>query len=424
MKDGISNYADVIVIGAGHAGLSISYFLKQEGLNHLVFERGKVGDSWSNQRWDSFRLNTPNYVNLLPGLENNFTDADGYCSAPDFVNLLVSYMKLYNLPVIENCEVISIEKSSGSTEFSVRVSENKIIKNYISGKVIIASGGQNKKCIPVFAGLIDGNIMQLHAADYRNELMLPPGAVFVAGSAQSGVQIAEDLISAGRQVFISTSKVGRVPRRYRGRDIVDWLMMTGYFDTKVTDIPFQQTRLERQPQISGTGIRGHTLSLQSLAKKGAVIVGKAENAGKDNVCLLPNASENVMFADAVSAKIKNMVDDYITGSGLNSEKAEDDASDLPDRTGACSSDIPSLNFRENNIRSIIWATGFSGDYSYLKLPALDNNGMILHNEGVSEIEGLYFLGMPWLRKRKSAIICGIKEDAEFIAGKVILSHSS
>jgi putative flavoprotein involved in K+ transport len=229
---------------------------------------------------------------------------------------------------------------------------------------------------------------------------------------------------AGRQVFLSTSKVGRAPRRYRGRDIVEWLLLTGYFDVKASDLPYQQIRLERQPQISGTGTRGHTLSLQSLAKKGAVILGKIENAGIDNIYLQPNAAENVRFADAVSAKIKNLVNEYIMSSGIIAETTDEDISDLPDEAAACSSPLSSVNLKENNIKSIIWATGFTGDFSYLKLPVFNNSGMLLHSEGISEIEGLYFLGLPWLRKRKSAIICGIRQDAEFIAGKLMLSEFS
>jgi putative flavoprotein involved in K+ transport len=424
MKGNISNYLDVIVVGAGHAGLSISYYLKQLGLSHLVFERGKVGDSWSNQRWDSFRLNTPNRVNLLPGLENKFQDGDGYCSASDFVNLLDSYRATFNLPVIENCEVVAIKKKSGSQEFSVQVIENNLDKIYTCRKVVVASGGQNKPYIPFFSSEVNPQITQLHAAGYRNESLLPPGAVFVVGSAQSGVQIAEDLLLAGRHVFLSTSKVGRACRRYRGRDIVDWLLLTGYFDVRTSEIPLQQIRQERQPQISGTGIRGHTLSLQLLAKMGAVILGKAENADTENIYLQTNAAENIRFADAVSAKIKNMVDGYIKNLNLDAEPSEEDIPDLPDDAAVSSSSLSTVNFRENNIRSIIWASGFTGEYNYLKLPALDNSGRLLHNEGISEIEGLYFLGIPWLRKRKSAIICGIAEDAEFIAERVRLSRSA
>jgi len=223
---------DVIVIGAGHAGLSISYHLKKLHLDHIVFEQGKIGNSWSKQRWDSFRLNTPNKFNLLPGQENIFPDAEGFSSAPDFVRLLQDYNKKFDLPVVENSRVLSVNNVSGLNKFSVSVSENGTHKYYSSKQLVIASGGQNVKYIPSFAKNISEDILQLHACEYRNSSSLPEGADLIVHCPQSGVQIAEDLIDSGRRVFISTSQVARVPRRYRGKDIVDWLMLTGFNDVR------------------------------------------------------------------------------------------------------------------------------------------------------------------------------------------------
>ena len=183
---------DVIVIGAGHAGLSISYHLKKLHLDHIVFEQAEIGNSWSNQRWDSFKLNTPNKFNLLPEQENNFADAEGFSSASDFVCVLQDYCKKFDLPVIEKSRVLSVEYVSGSKYFSVCVSENGSAKYYLSKQVVIASGGQNNKNIPSFAKNISKEVLQVHACEYRNTSLLPEGAVLIVGSAQSGVQIAED----------------------------------------------------------------------------------------------------------------------------------------------------------------------------------------------------------------------------------------
>jgi putative flavoprotein involved in K+ transport len=416
-----ASLVDVIVIGAGHAGLSISYHLKELHLDHIVFEQGKIGDSWRNQRWDSFRLNTPNKFNLLPGQENVFSDTEGFSSASDFVYLLENYCRKFDLPVIENARVLSVEYVSGSKNFSVYVFENGSARYYLSKQIVIASGGQNRKNIPSFAKNISEEVLQLHTCEYRNASLLPEGAVLIVGSAQSGVQIAEDLIESGRRVFISTSEVARVPRRYRGKDIVDWLMLTGFNDVRTKDVVDHQILTMKQPQASGVGIRGHTVSLQSLAQKGVVILGKIETINATRVIIQPNAAVHVKFADEFSRKIKVMIDEFVQKSGLQAPLAEEDIDDQPDETGECASSIASLDLQGTHINSIIWTTGFKGDFSYLKLPFFNDYGMLKHADGISDIEGLYFLGLPWLRKRKSGIILGIKEDSEFIAEKLFAS---
>lgn len=417
-----SSILDVIVIGAGHAGLSISYFLKNLNLNYLVFEKGYIGDTWRNQRWDSFKFNTPIKVNLLPGQENTLTESEGFWSAREFVSLLEDYSETFKLHVLENSEVLSVERIPGIKAFSVCVSENGSPKYYRCRQVVVASGAQNKKSIPSFANKISKKIFQLHAGDYKKASMLPDGASLVVGSAQSGVQIAEDLIDNGKNVFISTSLVGRVPRRYRGKDIVDWLIRTGFYDAQTINFDDHQI-LAKFPQISGVGYRGHTVSLQALARKGAVILGKTENTDSVNFYLQPDAANHVNFADESSKKTKKMIDEYIDKSQLNAPPPEDDIADIPDESAECASDITSLNLKENNITSIIWTTGFGGDFSYLKLPIVNSAGKLKHLEGISDIEGLYFLGLPWLRKRKSGIILGILEDAEFIAHELLTHHS-
>jgi putative flavoprotein involved in K+ transport len=410
---------DVLVIGGGHAGLSISYHLTQHKLNHLIFERGKIGSSWRSQRWDSFKLNTANKVNLLPGEDNIFPDPDGFCSASEFASFLEGYAKRYKLPIREQCKVTAIEKAVDSELFSVSVCENGVVKIYRTNQVVIASGSQNEKNIPAFAKNISSDILQLHTSEYKNATCLPTGCVLIVGTAQSGTQVAEDLIDAGRKVFVSTSQVSRIPRRYRDKDIVDWFIITGFYDMRIEDITDLEILKLKQPQVSGVGLRGRTLSLQGLAKKGAVIFGKMENTITGIVFLLPNAASNVLFGDESSKKIKNMIDSYISKSQHPFSLPELDTADLPDDYATCVSNITELNLRENNVTSIIWATGFSGDFSYLKLPVFNDDGTLKHRNGVSEIKGLYFIGLPWLRKRKSGIIFGIKEDAEYLTQKIL-----
>ena len=407
---------DVIVVGAGFAGLSASYHLKNYGLRHMVFERGKIGNSWRSQRWDSFRLNSTNKLNVLPGMKNNTDNADAFPTAPDFVAALQQYVSDCKLPVLENSKVIAVEKPGDF--FQVIVSANNNIINYSCRQIIIASGIANEIKIPFFSAHISSGIKQVHTSEYSNAGQLPAGAVLVSGSAQSGVQIAEDLLASGRKVFLSTSKVARIPRWYRGRDIFYWLIDIKYFDLKVDEVTDPATFESRNPQLAGTGNGRDTVSLQSLAKRGAVILGKMDKADNENVFFQPNAAMHVKFADEFSENIKKRIDDYIIENQLTAPPPHYDAADVPDVETVCACSIASLNLKQNNIGSIIWSTGFNADFSYIKLPVFDVKGKLIHHNGLASFPGLYFLGYPWMRTRKSTILFGITEDAAFIVDKV------
>ncbi|HEX5653254.1 MAG TPA: NAD(P)-binding domain-containing protein, partial [Chitinophagaceae bacterium] len=334
----------------------------------------------------------------------------------DYYTFFEEYVAKYDLPVKENSKVLSIEKPADI--FDVTISSPEGISHYSSRNVIIASGYASETRIPPFADKIDLSVKQLHASQYRNAGQLPAGAVLVVGSAQSGCQIAEDLADAGRKVFLSTSMVARVPRRYRGRDIMEWLIDMKFFDMRAEDIPDPAMRNMKPPQITGTGGGRHTISLQSFAKKGVTILGKTENAEGKSITLQPNAAMHVKFADGFSKKVKEMIDEFILKAGTRAEPPEADENDMPDENAACASPLTSLDLEENNIRSIIWSTGFSGDFSYLKLPVFDEEGNLKHKDGLPAVPGLYFLGYPWLRGRKSLLIFGIKGDAEFVADRI------
>ncbi len=409
---------DVVVIGAGHAGLCISKLLSDHRLTHRVFERGKIGESWHSQRWHSFKLNSVNRLNLLPGQTAIFQNTEAFSFAPEFVTQLEAYAREFDLPVVENAVVTAVEKDEAHSFFTIRVSISGISEVFHSRQVVVASGGQNKVTVPHLAQNIASDIVQKHASQYRSAAQLPEGAVLVVGSAQSGTQVAEDLSNAGRKVFLSTCKVGRIPRTYRGKDIFDWMFGMGLYDT-MRDEASPELLQTRPPQVSGVGIRGKTCSLQSLARKGAVILGKAEKADGDIVYLQPNAADHVLFADAFSAKLKRVIDDYIHQQNIAAPSPEEDLNDLPDEIASCASSVTTLSLKANNITSVIWATGFTGDFSYLKLPVFNEDRTPKHHNGISDVNGLYFLGLPWLRKRASGIIWGVADDASSIAQQIL-----
>ena len=413
MKD---KMLDVIVAGGGFSGLSASYHLKKYGLTHLVFERGRIGESWRSQRWDNFRLNSSNKLNVLPGVNYEPASADLFGTAPKLVSSFEEYVSTHQLPVLENSTIISVEKKEDI--FSVSVSSGNSIKEYSCRQVIIASGVANEIKIPSFAANISKNIKQLHTSQYRNTGQLPAGAVLVVGGAQSGIQIAEDLLAAGRKVYLSTSCVGRIPRWYRGKDIFYWIMDTKFYDIKAEEIEDPKLLELRPPHVSGTGSGRESLSLQSLAKKGAIILGKMDGAEQNNVFFQPNADMHVKFADEFSQKIKTMIDEFISKNNLSAPSPHYDEADIPDTNASCASSITSLDLQENNINSIVWSTGFNVDFNYIKLPVFDNAGKLIHKDGIPLVPGIYFLGYPWLRNRKSPILFGIIEDAEFIVDKL------
>lgn len=411
---------DTIVVGAGVAGLSASYYLKKYRLNHIVFDRGRIGESWRSQRWDSFRLNSINKLNTLAGSVYSGVNATGFATAPEYVSLFEQYVSSFDLPVIENSKVISIARPTDL--FSVTVSTNGKISDYSCRTVIIASGYASEIKIPSFAKKISSRIKQLHASEYRNAGQLPAGAVVVVGSAQSGVQIAEDLVDAGKKVYLSTSMVARVPRWYRGRDIMEWLIDMKFFEIKAEEIPDPAMLNMKPPQITGVGGNKYTISLQSLAKKGVVIVGKTDTAEENNIFFQANAAMHVRFGDEFSKKVKEMIDGFIFKNELAAEAAQPDEADRPDENASCANSLKSLNFEKDDIGAVIWATGFTGDFSYIKLPVFDDEGNLRQRDGIPSIPGLYFLGYPWLRGRKSLLLFGIKDDAEFVVDN-IYSHS-
>ena len=407
---------DVIVVGAGHAGLSASYYLKNFGLSHLVFERGKAGESWRSQRWNSFMLNSSNKLNTLPG-DDGGKDPDGFSSSRQYVSSLEDYITTFQLPVLENTLVLSIEKDEINGIFNVTTSQHNRTGRYQARQVIIASGSMNERVFPSFAGNMSPGIQQLHGAEYRAPSQLADGAVLVAGSGQSGCQIAADLAAGGRKVYLSTSMVPRVPRRYRGRDIMDWLIPMNFFEARKEDIKDPMMLNMKVPHLTGVDGGQRTISLQSLAKQGVTILGKIKEADGKQVVLLPNAAMHIQFADGFSKKVKEMIDGFIMQNQIAAPSPEKDEEDTPDNEAASASSIISLHLAEHNIRSVIWTTGFKANFSYIKLPVFDNEGNPKHQDGVADIGGLYFLGLSWLRKRKSITLVGIKEDAAFIAEK-------
>lgn len=413
-----------VVIGAGQAGLAASYYLTQAGIDHVVLERGRIGETWRTQRWDTFVLNTPGWLSHVrsgdrTGDRDGEGQDDGFLSADAFVGRLEAYAARHEVPVRTAANVTRVEPLGPLGEgFLVSIDGPGGPDTLRSRAVVVASGIQNVPRIPAIAAAFPAGLPQVTAADYRRPSDLPPGAVLVVGGAQSGVQIAEDLLATGRTVYLCTSRVGRLRRRYRGRDMLGQLFDAGFYDMTPEDLPDPAMRLWPIPQTSGVGPLGHTVSLQGLAAHGVALLGRPTAVRGDRAVLDDTVGANIVFGDRVSSDLKALVDDHLRGAGAALAPSESDPADDPHPDPAAVHSPGELDLAAAGIGSVVWACGFGGDFGYLPAAAVDMRGVPIHDRGVSPIPGLFFIGFPWLTKRRSGIIAGVDEDAALIAGYV------
>ena len=401
----MSPIVDAVVVGAGQAGLVASYLLRLEHIEHLVLERGEIGQSWRTQRWDSFHLNTPNGCNGLAGMEFHPEEPHAFADADHLVAYFDKYASLFHLPIRPRTTVTGLRNTSDG-RFALRTESEEVLAK----AVVLASGGVSRPRLPAIARGLPDDLAVLSAGTYKNSEALPKGAVLIVGSGQSGCQITEDLLDAGRDVYLSVSKVARVPRSYRGRDIVDWWNDMRFWDVKLEQLEDRSLQSAAQPQVSGTR-GGHTVSLQSLARDGAVLVGRVLNADRRVLKLDRNVRESIRFADEKSQAFKAGIDAYIAREGIEAAAPIPDPGEppLPDLKG--SDEMTSLDLLHAGVSSVIWCTGFDADWSWVEVDVFDQRRQPRHTNGITDCPGLYFLGMPWLSARKSGILLGVSEDA-------------
>lgn len=324
-------------------------------------------------------------------------------------------MSSRGLAVREHTAVTSVRRLPGG-EFRVDTPVGQVHAR----NVVVCSGSMSAPNLPAMAADLDESISSLTAVSYRNADALAPGAVIVVGSGQSGCQIVEDLLAARRTVHLCVSKVARIPRRYRGRDIFTWLRDVGFFDMTVGDLPNPAAQFVAQPQVSGTA-GGHTISLQSLARDGVSLLGRVERIEGTLWHLRPNVDDWVEFADAKFAKFGAAIDTHIEANGITAPDPEPDPNEppMPDLHG--SDQLEQFDLEVEGVSSVIWCVGFRGDFSWIHDDVLDERGLPIHDAGVSPVPGLYFVGFPWLGKRKSGILLGVTEDGHRIVDEITAS---
>ncbi len=390
---------DCAVVGAGPAGLAASAALAARDVEHVVLERGRAAESWRTQRWDSFRLNTPGWMNQLLGEQA----PNAYASGVEVVQRLEKLAA--DCPVRYGMRVARL--AAAGDGYALETGGGEIRARTVAA----ATGDQNVPRVPALARTLPDRLAQHHAAEYRGPGMLPAGAVLVVGSAQSGCQIAEDLLAAGRQVVLATSPVGRVPWWHRGRDSIEWLVEAGFFDQRPRDLPDPSVMHAAQPIVVPGG---RSLSLQALARAGVRLVGRPVAVAGERVTFDASVEANVAAGNAFAARVRAMVDDIIGRRGLDAPPAELDDADEP-----VDLDPPTaLDLRAGEVSSVVWCTGFTGDFSWLDPALVDAHGQPRHEDAAAPAPGIWYVGLRWLIRRSSSIMLGFPGDAATVADAV------
>ena len=396
---------EVVVIGGGQAGLAVSWELVRRGIGHVVLERDRFASAWREQRWDAFCLVTPNWQCTLPGHPYAGDDPDGFMLRDDIVEYVESYASRFSPPVMEGVEVTAVTRDGDG--FRVRTSRGELTTD----AVVLAVGGYHRAKVPRIAERLPRGLTQLHSATYRNPSSLPDGGVLVVGTGQSGAQIAEDLHVAGRDVHLCVGTAPRVARFYRGRDCVAWLHDSGHYRMPIDEHPQGlAARKEANHYVTGRG-GGHDIDLRAFARDGMALHGRLLDVDGAVLSFAGDLRENLDAADATADRIKDTIDRWIAANDIDApDEARYEAVWRPSGDGSAPLDLEAAS-----VRSVVWATGFSSDWSWVRLPIFDGGGYPEHTRGVTTMDGVCVVGLPWLYTWGSGRFAGIAQDAAFVA---------
>ena len=395
---------DTIVLGAGHAGLAVSRLLTDRGRDHVILDRGRIAERWLSQRWDSLRLLTPNWMTRLPGWSYRGDDPDGYMPAADLAAYLDAYALSFGAPVYPGVEVESVRAAAG--EYRVGTSSG----TWSARNVVIATGYCDRPSEPAVLQSLAPGIRRVSAAGYRNPDELPAGGVLVVGASASGAQIADELARSGRHVVLAVGAHTRIPRRYRGRDIMFWLDAMGLLDRSAEQVAdLEQARREPSLQLVGRP-DGRDLDLTTLQSAGVRLAGRLMGADADTVRFGADLRPTVADADGRLRRLLARIDRYAEQSGL--------AGTLPPARPVppvrVAADLPDLDLRAAGITTVVSATGYRREYPWLQVPVLDPAGEIRQDRGVTPAAGLYVVGLRFQTRRNSTFIDGARHDARLV----------
>jgi len=398
---------DIVVIGGGQAGLAMSAVLQRRGLEHVVLERGQVGGRWRTERWDSLRFQFPNWSLELPGYAYAGDEPDGFAHWHEILYIIEEYAAAVRAPLREHTDVTELRTDDRG--FALSVPDGTIHAR----QVVVATGPFQRPRVPELSQGVAPWVLQTDPTQYRRGEELPDGAVLVIGSGASGCQIGDELLRAGRTVFLSVSRHRRVPRRYRGKDVYWWLERMGRFAQTIDTFPGR----EWPPSTVVTGVSGgYDVDVRSMAAEGIRVLGRVIGVSDGTLTAAEDANDVLDEADASFAGSLAAAREFASANpGVDPAEQEDVA---PASLPLMVPEISSLDLRRERVSAIIWATGYEYDYSWLRLPVFDRRGRPLHQRGVSPLPGLYFLGLHWMHTFKSGLFSGVGADAEYLAEQI------
>jgi len=402
---------DVLVVGAGQAGVAMSQHLATRAVPHVVLERSRIAERWRTGRWDSLVANGPAWHDRFPGLEFDI-DPDGFATKDEVADYFSRYVERYALPVHCGIEVISVQAHSGRPGFRVETTDG----TWDARAVVAATGAFQTPVIPPVVPAT-ADLAQIHSSSYRAPELLPEGAVLVIGAGSSGVQIADELRTAGREVYLSVGPHDRPPRAYRGKDFVWWLGVLNKWEAATPPLGAEHVTIA----VSGAN-GGRTIDFRDLAASGITLVGRTTSYRDGIVHFAPDLRENILRGDANHLSLLDEADAHVTRNGLDlpEEPGAHVLGPLPD---AAEHPIAELDLNAAGVKSIVWSTGYSSDYSWLPADAVDDLGKPRHQRGVSTAPGIYFLGLPWQSRRGSSFIWGVWHDAGYLADQIEIQRS-
>jgi len=413
MNSTVLPHLPVLIVGGGQAGISLSHFLQQKDIDHLVLEKHTPMHSWRTQRWDAFSLVTPNWQCQLPGHAYAGADPHGFMKKDEIVDYLDGFLAKVQPPLLTQVTVRQV-KLRPEGGFAVSTSAG----DYSADQVVVASGGYHKPIIPRLAERLSTGITQIHSEQYRNPHSLPEGAVLVVGSGQSGAQIAEDLHLAGKKVHLAVGDAPRCARFYRGRDVVDWLADMGYYDMPVDQHPLREgVRDNTNHYVTGRD-GGRDIDLRQFAREGMVLHGLLDGLDGHTLRFLPTLTDSLDRADQVYNGINAAIDRHIEASGLSAPPPS-----VYEPVWHPETESTSLDLAAAGITSIVWCIGFEPDFKWVDASVFNGRGHPVHKRGVTDVRGLYFLGLPWLHTWGSGRFSGVARDAAFLADHVAVQLS-
>jgi putative flavoprotein involved in K+ transport len=401
----MTTHTSVVIVGGGQAGLSVSYYLKQYGIGHAVLEKHTAMHVWREARWDNFCLVTPNWQCQLPGHSYRGTDPSGFMRKHEILDYLDEFRAVVDAPLREGVTVQrAVRDPDGG--FRLQTSDGE----FSCDQLVVASGGYHTPIIPRMAERLPAAIVQVHSEQYRSGDALPPGAVLVVGSGQSGAQIAEDLHLSGRKVHLAIGDAPRCARFYRGKDVVEWLAQMNYYEMPVTRHPLREgVRDNTNHYVTGRD-GGRDIDLRRFALEGMELFGPLTGFADGQLIFKDGLQARLDAADRIYNGINNSIDQFIEKSGIDAPAASVYTPVWKPAGERCSLDLQS-----SGITSIVWCIGFEPDFRWLDAPVFNGRGLPCHERGVTAIPGLYFVGLPWLHTWGSGRFSGVARDAQYLA---------